>query len=147
MEQARDAVRVEMIQQFQTELEQAKEMAKYELEQEHLENLKQLETNLEQKHAEQLSGLMKLQGKHEEDMKQLKVCTKPLFHEATFKRVARVVVYLSSLGPPPFSAVVLFRILVFHMGRDLPLSCANSCGMQAHNTWTVSHSHLNDEKS
>ena len=59
--------------QFQRELEQAKEIAKYELEQEHLENLKQLEVRLVQKHEEQLNGLLELQGKHEQEVIQLKV--------------------------------------------------------------------------
>ena len=86
-----------MTRQFQTELEQAKEMAKYELEQEHLENLKQLETSLQQQHAEQLSGLMRLQGQHEEEKKLLKVCV-------YFRKTA---VFKSQVGP---SVIVCYKL-------------------------------------
>ena len=41
----RELTRADMTQKFQTELEEAKEVARYELEQEHLENLRQLETS------------------------------------------------------------------------------------------------------
>ena len=61
-----------MTQRFQTELEQAKEMARMELEQEHLENLKLLELSLEQKHEEQLQGLAELQDRHVKEMEALK---------------------------------------------------------------------------
>lgn len=68
----RELTREEMSQKFQTELEEAKEVARYELEQEHLENLRQLETNLGQKHEEQLRGLAELQQKHVQEINILK---------------------------------------------------------------------------
>ena len=68
----REFTRAEMSQKFQTELEEAKEVARYELEQEHLENLRQLETSLGQKHSEQLRGLAELQNKHVQDINILK---------------------------------------------------------------------------
>lgn len=68
----REFTRAEMSQKFQTELEEAKEVARYELEQEHLENLRQLEASLGQKHAEQLHGLAELQQKHVEEIHILK---------------------------------------------------------------------------
>lgn len=64
----RELTREETSQKFQTELEEAKEVARYELEQEHLENLRQLETNLGQKHEEQLRGLAELQQKHVQEI-------------------------------------------------------------------------------
>ena len=68
----RDFTRTEMSQKFQTELEEAKEVARYELEQEHLENLRQLETSLGQKHEEQLRGLAELQEKHAHEISVVK---------------------------------------------------------------------------
>lgn len=68
----REFTRAEMSQKFQTELEEAKEVARYELEQEHLENLRQLEGSLGQKHAEQLRGLAELQQKHVDEIHNLK---------------------------------------------------------------------------
>lgn len=68
----RELTREETSQKFQTELEEAKEVARYELEQEHLENLRQLETNLGQKHEEQLRGLAELQQKHVQEINILK---------------------------------------------------------------------------
>lgn len=68
----RDLTREEMTQKFQTELEEAKEVARYELEQEHLENLRQLETSLGQKHEEQLRGLSELQQKHVHEINNIK---------------------------------------------------------------------------
>ena len=68
----REFTRAEMSQKFETELEEAKEVARYELEQEHLENLRQLEQSLGQKHAEQLRGLAELQQKHVQEINILK---------------------------------------------------------------------------
>jgi hypothetical protein len=53
-----------MTQRFQAELEQAKELARLQLEHEHLENLRQLGEGLEQKQAQQLKGLTALQDEH-----------------------------------------------------------------------------------
>ena len=68
----KEYTRAEMSEKFQTELEEAKEVARFELEQEHLENLRQLEQSLGQKHEEQLSGLAELQGKHVQEINILK---------------------------------------------------------------------------
>lgn len=68
----REFTRAEMSEKFQTELEEAKEVARYELEQEHLENLRQLEASLGQNHAEQLRGLAELQQKHVDEIHNLK---------------------------------------------------------------------------
>ena len=68
----KEYTRAEMSEKFQTELEEAKEVARYELEQEHLENLRQLEQSLSQKHEEQLRGLAELQGKHVQEINILK---------------------------------------------------------------------------
>lgn len=68
----KEYTRAEMSEKFQTELEEAKEVARYELEQEHLENLRQLEQSLGEKHEEQLRGLAELQGKHVQEINILK---------------------------------------------------------------------------
>lgn len=72
MLKAQDAVRAEMTQRLQAELEQAKEVARLEVEQEHLQNLQQLEENLGENHAEQLKGLADLQKNHMEEVEKLK---------------------------------------------------------------------------
>ena len=78
----KEYTRAEMSEKFQTELEEAKEVARYELEQEHLENLRQLEQSLGQKHEEQLRGLAELQGKHVQEINILKAG-----HEAEVERL------------------------------------------------------------
>ena len=80
----KEYTRAEMSEKFQTELEEAKEVARYELEQEHLENLRQLEQNLGQKHEEQLRGLAELQGKHVQEINILKAG-----HEAEVERLKK----------------------------------------------------------
>ena len=78
----KEYTRAEMSEKFQTELEEAKEVARYELEQEHLENLRQLEQSLGQKHEQQLRGLAELQGKHVQEINILKAG-----HEAEVERL------------------------------------------------------------
>lgn len=71
MEDSIQAVRVEMKERYKAEIEQAKEKARLELEQEHLESLQMLEVELEQKHAKQIKGLASLQDVHEEDIQRI----------------------------------------------------------------------------
>lgn len=61
-----------MAQRLQAELEQAREVARLEVEQDHLQNLQQLEEGLGEKHAEQLRGLADLQEKHMEEIEIIK---------------------------------------------------------------------------
>lgn len=71
MEDSIQAVRVEMKERYKAEIEQAKERARLELEQEHLQNLQLLEEELEKKHAKQMEGLATLQDIHEEDIQRI----------------------------------------------------------------------------
>lgn len=71
MEDSIQAVRVEMKERYKAEIEQAKERARLELEQEHLQNLQLLEEELEKKHGKQMEGLATLQDIHEEDIQRI----------------------------------------------------------------------------